>query len=393
MYDIIFSCEQLNIDGLILLIDFEKAFDSLSWEFIGKTLEEFNFGENFRKWVNLFQSKSNSRVILNGHLSQPFLLHRGCRQGDPISPYLFILCSEYLTLAFKNTNTLEGINIRDKEYRISQYADDTSNFLKATEENLKNRLKIMDWFYHKSGLKINYSKTKVIRIGPIRETDRRFCRENDLEWVTSFTALGIDYDTLNINEITDQNISLKIESMKKLIQLWMGRNITPVGRITVFKSLVLSKIIHLLQSLPSPSHTTLKSIEKMALKFIWRNKRHQVSKKTLTMSLEKGGLQWVDLLNFDRSLKITWLRKIQDGAVEWLDFAKLYKIDRLIWTGENYHQLIIKEIKNPFWVSVAKSYKEWFKLLNKQIYPTEFQPIWGNPMIRIPFNNTLYLYL
>ena len=98
----------------------------------------------------------------------------------------------------------------------------------------------MEWFYHKSGLKMNYSKTKVIRIGPIRETDRRFCRENNLEWVISFTALGIEYDTLNINEITDQNISLKIESMKKLIQLWMGRNITPVGRITVFKSLVLS---------------------------------------------------------------------------------------------------------------------------------------------------------
>ena len=167
MYDIIFSCEQINIDGLILLIDFEKAFDSLSWELIGKTLEEFNFGENFRKWLNLFQSKSNSRVILNGHLSQPFLLHRGCHQGDPISPYLFILCSEYLTLAFKNTNTIEGIKIGDKEYRISQYADDTSNFLKATEENLKNSLKIMEWFYHKSGLKINYSKTKVIRIGPI----------------------------------------------------------------------------------------------------------------------------------------------------------------------------------------------------------------------------------
>ena len=110
----------------------------------------------------------------------------------------------------------------------------------------------MDWFYHKSGLKINYSKTKVIRIGPIRETDRRFCRENNVDWVTSFTALGIEYNTLNINEITDQNITLKIESMKKLIQLWMGRNITPVCRITVFKSLILSKIIHLLQALPFP---------------------------------------------------------------------------------------------------------------------------------------------
>ena len=281
MYDLIFGCEQFNIDGLILLVDFEKAFDSLSWDFIRKTLANFNFGENFTKWITLFQEKSNSRVILNGHLSQPFPLHRCCHQGDHISPYLFILCSEYLTLAFKHTNTIEGITIHNKEHRISQYADDTSAFLKATEQNLKNSLKIMDWFYRKSGLKINYSKTKVIRLGPIRETDRRFCRENNLEWVSTFTALGIEYNTLDMANITELNILLKIDSMKKLIQLWMGRNITPVGRITVFKSLVLSKIIHLLQSLPSPNQTTMSSIEKLALDFIWRNKRHQVSKKHL----------------------------------------------------------------------------------------------------------------
>ena len=134
MYDIIFSCEQQNVDGLILLVDFEKAFDSLSWEFINNTLKNFNFGENFIKWITLFQKNSNSRVILNGHLSQPFPLHRGCRQGDPISPYLFILCSEYLTLAFENTNTIESITLHNKENWLSQYADDTSAFLKATEQ-------------------------------------------------------------------------------------------------------------------------------------------------------------------------------------------------------------------------------------------------------------------
>ena len=86
----------------------------------------------------------------------------------------------------------------------------------------------MDWFYRKSGLKINYSKTKVIRIGPIRETDRRFCKENNLDWVSTFTALGIEYNTLNITNITDQNILLIIDSMKKLIQLWMGVETLPL---------------------------------------------------------------------------------------------------------------------------------------------------------------------
>ena len=320
MYDIIDACQTDNIDGLILLVDFQKAFDSLSWNFINETLNKSNFGANFIKWIHIFQKNSNSRVLLNGHLSKPFLLERGCRQGDPISPYLFILCSEFLTLAFKQSTNIEGITIRQREHRLSQYADDTSAFLKASEQNLRNCLEILEWFYRKSGLKINIHKTKVIRIGPIRETDRRFCRENNLDRVTKFTALGIDYDVLDLENITELNISLKIDSMKRLILYWSSRNISPIGRITIFKSLVLSKIIHVLQSLPSPSNDHMKEIEKMAIKFIWRNKRHQVNKNTLCKKFRSGGLDMINIKNFDYSFKIAWISKLQSNP-EWLDFA------------------------------------------------------------------------
>ena len=210
----------------------------------------------------MFQQKSNSRIILNGHLSEPFNLHRGCRQGDPISPYLFILCTEFLTLAFKTNNQKEGIKVNNKTRKTSQYADDTSVFIKASERNLQESLNTLNWFYLRSGLKINFSKTKVIKISPIRETDRRFCRENNLDWVSNFTALGIKYDVMNLKNITINNIKNKIKSMEKLIQLWMFCNITPIGRVCVAKSLILSKIIHVLQSLPSPPPEYLKKIEK-----------------------------------------------------------------------------------------------------------------------------------
>ena len=156
MYDIIWNCEHKLTDGLILLIDFEKAFDSLSWDYIHETLTKFNFGENFKKWITMFQQHSNSRIILNGHLSDPFNLHRGCRQGDPISPYLFILCTEFLTLAFKTNQQIEGITINNKTHKTSQYADDTSVFIKASERNLQESLNTLQWFYQRSGLKINF---------------------------------------------------------------------------------------------------------------------------------------------------------------------------------------------------------------------------------------------
>ena len=97
----------------------------------------------------------------------------------------------FLTQAIKKNNNNEGVKVISKEHKSSQYADDTSLFLKAKEENLKNDLKTLQWFYIKFRLKINESKTKVIRLGPIHGTDQRFCRENNLDWVTKFTALGI----------------------------------------------------------------------------------------------------------------------------------------------------------------------------------------------------------
>ena len=112
IYDIITETELANKSGLILLVDFQKAFDSLSWEFIDEVLDKFNFGPNLKKWIQMFQLNSNSRIILNGHLSEPFLLERGCRQGDPISPYIFILCSEYLALAFKEDKKRQRYKIK-----------------------------------------------------------------------------------------------------------------------------------------------------------------------------------------------------------------------------------------------------------------------------------------
>ena len=125
VYDIMQFADENDIPGVILMIDFEKAFDIVSWYFIDKTLELFNFGESFRKWVKLFLNKSNSAVCQAGVISTFFPLHRGCRQGDPISSFLFLLCAEILAIRIKGNKNVRGITINDIEHIMSQYADDT----------------------------------------------------------------------------------------------------------------------------------------------------------------------------------------------------------------------------------------------------------------------------
>ena len=313
MCDIIDGCNNNGVDGLILLVDFEKAFDSISWAFINESLKKFNFGKNFITWINMFQIGSTSKITLNGHFSSPFPLQRGCRQGDPISPYLFILCAEFLTLALKENKELEGIKIIDKEHKVCLYADDTSIFMRASERNLRISLDTLQWFYLKSGLKINIKKTKVIRIGTIRESDRRYCKENNLDWVSSFVSLGINYDVLDMSNITKINIEDKIPQIKQIIQNWSNRNITPLGRVTICKSLLISKITHILISLPTPSEETFKLVETLLINFIWKNKRHEVSKDTLYRDIGEGGLNMINIIEFEKALKLTWIRKFIKG--------------------------------------------------------------------------------
>ena len=119
-----------NIPGFMVLIDYEKAFDMVEWDFVFETLKNFNFGPAFIKWIKLLYRNISANTINNGFLSRNFNLSRGIRQGCPISALLFILVAEILSIKIRTDENVKGITIRDVEFKICQLADDTTIFIK-----------------------------------------------------------------------------------------------------------------------------------------------------------------------------------------------------------------------------------------------------------------------
>ena len=162
------KCE--GIGGILAFLDFEKAFDSVEWNFLHKCLDVYNFSSDFKKWVSVLYTDISSCVSNNGVHSDFFALSRGVRQDDPLSPYLFIVAVEILAIA-KRKNNIHGISIGDQEYKLVQYADDITGILKD-EESLKVFLDVMKSYEKVSGLKINISKSECVWIGASRNCKR-----------------------------------------------------------------------------------------------------------------------------------------------------------------------------------------------------------------------------
>ena len=227
IYDALEIAETHKIPGLLMCIDFEKAFDSLSWKFLYKVLSYFGYSQNFIKWVKLFNTDIKAYVLQCGFLSEEINIQRGCRQGDPISSYLFLLGAEILTRLILLNPDLIGLKIEEKEFKLTQFADDTTLMLNGTQHSLQSALNTLEIFGNLSGLKMNKEKTKVIWIGSKKHCKEKLNVTVNLEWGnTEFTALGLKFST-NLHDIPSLNYNNALQNIRSEINKWKNRNLTP----------------------------------------------------------------------------------------------------------------------------------------------------------------------
>ena len=118
-----------ELSGILVASDFENAFDTLNVNFLIKTLHKFNFGPSFIQWIRTLYKNISSCVMKNGFTAGHFTLSRGVRQGDPLSPYLFIIALETVAIKIRNDDSIKGFSSGGETTTLTLFADDMTKNL------------------------------------------------------------------------------------------------------------------------------------------------------------------------------------------------------------------------------------------------------------------------
>jgi exonuclease III len=385
--DIIEYADINNLPGTLFFIDFEKAYDKLEWCFVQKCFDLFGFGNDIKRWIQLFYTQISSCVINNGYMSNYFQLSRGVHQGCPLSCYIFILCAELMGIAIRANNNIKGIQIgNDNHVKITQFADDTTLILDGSKESINNAVKVINNFGSISGLKLNSSKSVFLKIGSLKNDDMCILPDDSYQCTkgpVKFLGVMISLDK---NELLKINYEPQFKKLSTVLDIWSQRDLTPIGKITIIKSLALSQMTYLLSVLPNPQPKFIKKIEQTLFKFIWNGKPDKVKRDVMYCKKEYGGLKMTNIPNFIHALKISWVKRFLNdqnkGSWKCLFSNELLKVGgEWIWlcnpkTNINFDYDIIC---NQFLCDVLRS---WYKLRNMDNQEID-EVLWYNSKIKI----------
>ena len=384
-YDTFERANLKKITGMLLLIDFEKAFDSVSFTYIEKMLGFFGFGNQLIKWVNLLLHNFSACINLAGNLTALFQVLRGARQGDPIASPIFVMAIEILCIKIRNSPTIRPYRIENLSVLLSLFADDMSIFLEYNSDNLRSAVRILNNFFLISGLKIQVEKTQVIVFGPLPQREYRLCPEINLKWEQSFTLLGIDFDPSLKNMAS--NFEKKVAEIIKTISYWKNRYLTPLGKVVVTKTLLLSKLAHVALVLPALESKRIKDLEGIIYNYIWSG-RDKVAREDAKKSFKNGGLNMPDIMLSWKAFKLGWLRRLFTTTATWGNifeaslrdaFPQKSKNDCFFNFGSFDILAVAKNIPSAFWKEVFKVLKNFLPIYLKQ-FPEKvlFSTIWNS---------------
>ncbi|KAF8733041.1 hypothetical protein HU200_015400 [Digitaria exilis] len=305
--------------SLLLKLDISKAFDTVDWVFLLQVLMAMGFGSRWRDWISALVSTASTSILLNGEPGGSIKNKRGLRQGDPLSPMLFILVMEVLHRLFtaaKNSNVLAPPPIRNVHHQCSIYADDVMLFVSPTRQDLITTREVLEFFGKASGLRTNLAKCQAVRIA---------CQPDEIELIgrilpVPIKAFPITYLGLPLSATRLRKADLQpmIDKVAAAVPTWKAALMNKAGRLTTIKSVMCAKNVHVMISLKIPDWV-MHEIDKYNRGFLWSGKARANGGQCLF-----GGLGIPDLRVAALALRLRWLwLKRTDANRPWrnLDLA------------------------------------------------------------------------
>ena len=403
--DLICLTNSTNQSGMIVSLDFAKAFDSIDSGAIFSALERFNFGTPFINMTKTLIKNNKSCVQNGGWLSDWFNIERGIKQGCCVSPLLFILVVEMMAIKIRSNESISGLSINKDAHntnpiKILQYCDDTTLCLKSSSE-LTSAIKIIDNFSNIAGLKLNKTKSKGMWIG---KEKKRLCRPGNISWIKpgdNLKILGIYFNAEKESSEIENNWTEPIEEIKSLMRRWQKHEPSLYGKIIICKTFLLSKISYAIQSLSLPEKV-LTEIDSLFFKFIWQTKnshrkaREKIKRAVICRAVDEGGLRMIKAKDQQKVFLFKWLRhnllnenksNLTSSNVLEFYFRKMGGIKYVLSATVNFSKIELPSFVPRFWRDVIKV---WLDIKQKETI--NLQDSASNILLQPLFNNIDIMY-
>ncbi|GJU30905.1 RNA-directed DNA polymerase, eukaryota [Tanacetum coccineum] len=298
-------CKNKKKRAMIFKVDFEKAFDSVKWEYLIDSLKAFGFGQKWCKWIHGCLDRAMGSVLVNGSPTSEFQFHKGLKQGDLMSPFLFILVMESLHLSFKrviDAGLYKGISL-NASFMISHlfYADDAVFVGEWSASNIITIANVLKCFYLASGLKINFHKSKLMGVGVNSDVVNRAASMVGCSMFTSpLKYLGVKVGA-NMSRISSwEDVVNKVSTH---LSTWKLKTLSIGGRLTLIKSVLTSIPLYHMSIFKVPLGV-LKELEAIRQNFFNGAKSIHGNQGALDSSSTRSRRSpWLDIIKDIHSLK------------------------------------------------------------------------------------------
>ena len=317
---IISYAEAAEVNGAIVALDQEKAYDKIRHEYLWEVLNAFNLPDTFTRTLKSLYQNASTMVAINGFFSDPFKITRGIRQGDPLSCAIFDLAIEPLACLIRKDPNLKGIKIPGikEPLKAKFFADDTSLYMNETDKFDTVQMVLQDWCLV-SGAKFNIEKTEVIPIGTIAHRNQvvrtRKINEQDENELNEHIRIADEGQAIRflgawIGNHTNDETPWEpiIDKVNRLLGRWGMSRPTMKGRKTIVQAVIggCTQYLTMAQGMPPNVEAAL---TKIARDFMWNDDSSpRLALDILYKPITEGGLKLLDIKTRNEAIEIMWLK-------------------------------------------------------------------------------------